>query len=132
MDSNEVKKSMAIAIAGGITISFAPTLYILSEANPLTGAFFRMFYALPFLGFLIWFRGSLDSRSVNTRLIAVAAGIIFALDFVSYHSAVDWIGTGIGTLIGNSQVIIVTLMSCLLYTSPSPRDATLSRMPSSA
>ena len=47
MDSNEVKKSMAIAIAGGITISFAPTLYILSEANPLTGAFFRMFYALP-------------------------------------------------------------------------------------
>ena len=36
MDSNEVKKSMAIAIAGGITISFAPTLYILSEANPLT------------------------------------------------------------------------------------------------
>ena len=25
-----------------------------------------------------------------------------------------------------------TLMSCLLYTSPSPRDATLSRMPSSA
>ena len=111
MDSNEVKKSMAIAIAGGITISFAPILYILSEANPLTGAFFRMFYALPFLGFLIWFRGSLDTRSVNTRLIAVAAGIIFALDFVSYHSAVDWIGTGIGTLIGNSQVIIVTLMS---------------------
>ena len=25
-----------------------------------------------------------------------------------------------------------TIMSCLLYTSPSPRDATLSRMPSSA
>ena len=27
---------------------------------------------------------------------------------------------------------LVTLMGCLLYTSPSPRDATLSRMPSSA
>ena len=26
----------------------------------------------------------------------------------------------------------VVLISCLLYTSPSPRDATLSRMPSSA
>ena len=25
-----------------------------------------------------------------------------------------------------------TFLSCLLYTSPSPRDATLSRMPSSA
>ena len=29
-------------------------------------------------------------------------------------------------------VIAATLKSCLLYTSPSPRDATLSRMPSSA
>ena len=27
---------------------------------------------------------------------------------------------------------VVPYMSCLLYTSPSPRDATLSRMPSSA
>jgi len=26
----------------------------------------------------------------------------------------------------------IGIMSCLLYTSPSPRDATLSRMPSSA
>ena len=27
---------------------------------------------------------------------------------------------------------VITIYSCLLYTSPSPRDATLSRMPSSA
>ena len=27
---------------------------------------------------------------------------------------------------------VLKLMTCLLYTSPSPRDATLSRMPSSA
>ena len=32
---------------------------------------------------------------------------------------------------GNS-IFIVQSISCLLYTSPSPRDATLSRMPSSA
>ena len=32
------------------------------------------------------------------------------------------------------QIIVLDkmLLSCLLYTSPSPRDATLSRMPSSA
>ena len=30
------------------------------------------------------------------------------------------------------MVIFVSLYTCLLYTSPSPRDATLSRMPSSA
>ena len=36
-------------------------------------------------------------------------------------------------LYGNVQLDFVDgLLSCLLYTSPSPRDATLSRMPSSA
>ena len=43
----------------------------------------------------------------------------------------------IGTILeegkGNIKRIIVThTHNCLLYTSPSPRDATLSRMPSSA
>ena len=30
------------------------------------------------------------------------------------------------------EVVLVEFEDCLLYTSPSPRDATLSRMPSSA
>jgi len=106
---------MAIAMFGGIVVSFAPILYAVSNANPLTGAFFRMVYALPFLLLIILFRRAKDSRSTNTRLIALLAGFAFSLDFLGYHSTVDWIGAGIGTLIGNSQVIIVTLMSWWLF-----------------
>ena len=47
----------------------------------------------------------------NKRRIAIFAGLILALDFVAYHSAIDYVGSGIATLIGNSQVIIVTLFS---------------------
>ena len=115
MESPNLQKSMAIAMFGGVVVSFAPIIYALSDANPLTGAFFRMAYALPFLLIIIWFRKADDSRSTNTRLIAVVAGFAFSLDFLAYHSTVDWIGTGIGTLIGNSQVIIVTLMSWWLF-----------------
>ena len=115
MESPDLQKSMAIAMFGGVVVSFAPIIYALSNANPLTGAFFRMVYALPFLLMIIWFRGAEDSRSTNTRLIAIIAGFAFSLDFLAYHSTVDWIGTGIGTLIGNSQVIIVTLMSWWLF-----------------
>tara|TARA_B100000575_G_scaffold64534_1_gene49525 strand:+ start:708 stop:1589 length:882 start_codon:yes stop_codon:yes gene_type:complete len=106
---------MGIAMFGGVVVSFAPILYALSDANPLTGAFFRMAYAIPFLLLIIWFRKAKDPRTTNTRLIAVIAGFAFSLDFLAYHSTVDWIGTGIGTLIGNSQVIIVTLMSWWLF-----------------
>ena len=40
---------------------------------------------------------------------------------------VDFVDDKNGFLVGSNRLII-----CLLYTSPSPRDATLSRMPSSA
>ena len=41
-------------------------------------------------------------------------------------------GGGGGGRIGGGKVFFTILVTCLLYTSPSPRDATLSRMPSSA
>ena len=115
MESANLQKSMGIAMFGGVVVSFAPILYALSDANPLTGAFFRMLYAIPFFLLIIFLRKDTDTRSINTRLIAVIAGFAFSLDFLAYHSTIDWIGTGIGTLIGNSQVIIVTLVSWWLF-----------------
>ena len=44
-------------------------------------------------------------------MLAFSAGLLLAIDFAGYHSAIDYIGSGIATLIGNSQVIIVTLVS---------------------
>ena len=63
-------------------------------------------------------------------------GIDFAGDVISLNTS-----TGVGTLIGASGVpgpsSLVSsgagvFYTCLLYTSPSPRDGLLSRMPSSA
>ena len=48
---------------------------------------------------------------------------------VTVHSGTS---DGEATLIGSNNYILAYCHICLLYTSPSPRDATLSRMPSSA
>ena len=42
------------------------------------------------------------------------------------------LGCGLGLLLAHAVAAHDTGNTCLLYTSPSPRDATLSRMPSSA
>ncbi|MAK40652.1 MAG: hypothetical protein CL993_02865 [Euryarchaeota archaeon] len=110
-NTSERKKVMIIALLGASAISFAPLFYTYSSANPLTGAFFRMFYALPVFMIMIFLLRFQDNRNLRTRIIAILAGFILALDFVAYHSAIDYVGSGIATLIGNSQVIIVTLFS---------------------
>ena len=111
MATAEDRRTMLIALAGATVISFAPLLYIRSDTTPLTGAFYRMLYALPLLGLLVWTSKKEDPRESNSRWLAFGAGILLAIDFAGYHSAIDYIGSWIATMIGNSQVIIVTLVS---------------------
>ena len=119
---------MLIALAGAVAISFSPVLYVFSGTNPSTGAFFRMLYALPALALLAYLVRSSDTRSSRTRWMAFGAGLILAPDMLSYHSSMIFIGIGIATLIGNSQVIIVTLASWKLF-GEKPNPAILISLP---
>ena len=55
-----------------------------------------------------------------------------AIDKVEAWGQVINVGSGRETSVAALAELIVGLMSCLLYTSPSPRDLSTSRMPSSA
>jgi len=119
---------MLIALAGAVAISFSPVFYVYSNTNPSTGAFFRMLYALPALALLAYLVRKSDTRSSRTRWTAFGAGLILAPDMLSYHSSMIFIGIGIATLIGNSQVIIVTLASWKLF-GEKPNQAILLSLP---
>ena len=76
--------------------------------------------------------GSGYSAGGNT-LTNTGVGISTTTSFTDF-SDTSWTSasfTARGCLIYNSSSV-TGLTACLLYTSPSPRDATLSRMPSSA
>ena len=76
--------------------------------------------------------------------LKVTCGIIFPdifyADFSTLHQQIfDLINSGARKIaiaaprgIGKTSIARAMAMSCLLYTSPSPRDRTRSRMPSSA
>ena len=122
------RRTMLVALAGAVAISFSPVFYIYSDTNPSTGAFFRMMYALPALALLAFLVRKADTRSSRTRWTAFGAGLILAPDMLSYHSSMIFIGIGIATLIGNSQVIIVTLASWKLF-GEKPNPAILLSLP---
>ena len=128
MSADSDRRTMLIALAGAVTISFSPVLYVYSDTNPSTGAFFRMLYALPALALLAYLVRKSDTRSSRTRWTAFGAGLILAPDMLAYHSSMIFIGIGIATLIGNSQVIIVTLASWKLF-GEKPNQAILVSLP---
>ena len=51
------------------------------------------------------------------------------LDLIPFRSSADDMSEALGMFTGDKEV---EFRGCLLYTSPSPRDGLLSRMPSSA
>jgi drug/metabolite transporter (DMT)-like permease len=122
------RQALIFALGGAISVSFSPVFYIFSDTNPSTGAFFRMLYALPALAILAYLTRSNDQRSSRTRWMAFGAGLILAPDMLSYHSSMIFIGVGIATLLGNSQVIIVTLVSWRLF-GERPNPAILMSLP---
>ena len=59
-------------------------------------------------------------------------GTLVAEGASSQQNAMDYFASVYASEVPGAQLAYTPSGSCLLYTSPSPRDATLSRMPSSA
>ena len=77
--------------------------------------------------------------SVRAALTAGATAVEWDLQvsasgtpYLFHDDSLDRTTNGVGLFAESTDAVIDRLEACLLYTSPSPRDATLSRMPSSA
>jgi drug/metabolite transporter (DMT)-like permease len=90
--------------------------------TPATATAFRCLYGLPILalvGYLEHRRyGALPRRAI---WLAVIAGVFFAGDLLSWHHAVDQVGAGLATVLGNLQVIVVAFVAWLVLGERPPR-----------
>jgi drug/metabolite transporter (DMT)-like permease len=117
------------AILGALAIAFSGIFYRWSGVSPSTGVVFRCLYGLPILVLVAaaeWRRlGPMPRRTV---VMSAAAGGLFAVDLVSFHYAVNDIGAGLGTVMGNLQVVIVAFAAWALW-GERPRREVLVALP---
>ncbi|MGZ8688812.1 MAG: DMT family transporter [Gaiellaceae bacterium] len=115
------------ALLGAVAIAFSGILFRYADVSASTGAFFRCFYALPALAVLgIVEDRRLGPRSRRARLYAVLAGAFFAADLVLWHHSIEYVGAGLATVLGNTQVLMVGLLAwALLSERPSNRALVL-------
>ena len=115
MQRRLVETPVLAALVGAFCIAFSGILFRLAHVSPSTGAVFRCVWALPPLW---WLARREDSRygprSRRTRLLAAVAGAFFAVDLVAWHHAVEEVGAGLATVLGNLQVVLVGPIAWLL------------------
>jgi drug/metabolite transporter (DMT)-like permease len=110
------RRIVLIAIAGALIISTSAPLVRLSGVSPATSALFRCAYAVPPMLILAWLeRRRLGPLPRKGLLFAWAAGVVFALDLLFWHHAIDYVGAGLATVLGNLQVFIVAFAAWGLF-----------------
>jgi drug/metabolite transporter (DMT)-like permease len=114
------------ALVGAMFIAFSGIFYRFAEVSPATATVFRCFYGLPILAFVAYLEhrryGPLPNLVVRLSIIA---GVFFAADLLSWHHAVDAVGAGLATVLGNMQVLIVGVVAWLVFGERPPRSAVL-------
>jgi drug/metabolite transporter (DMT)-like permease len=117
----------ALLAAGAIAAS--GVIYRFSDVTADTATFFRAFYGLPLLVLV----AALERRRssplpMRARLLSVVAGAFFALDLFFWHHAIDAVGAGMATVLGNLQVVIVAIAAWLIF-GERPTRRTLAALP---
>jgi drug/metabolite transporter (DMT)-like permease len=106
------RRPAAVAVAGALTIAFSAILVDLADVEPATAAIFRCAYALPVLGLLAWLEDRrYGRRPTRERRLAIPAGIFFAADLIFWHHAIQDVGAGLATVLGNLQVVVVPFVA---------------------
>ena len=118
----------AAVAAGAVCISSTAVLMRLAAASASITAFGRCLFALPVLGVLAWLerrpgrgpglgsgrRQGAPPMPSRRRWLARLAGVVLAADLIVWDHAIAEIGAGLGTVVGNLEVLIISLLAWLI------------------
>jgi drug/metabolite transporter (DMT)-like permease len=106
----------AAAAAGAVCISSSAVLMRLAGTSASLTALGRCVFALPVLGGLAWIERRQGAAPVSSRRrwLARLAGVILAADLIVWDHAIGAIGAGLGTVVGNLEVLIISLLAWLI------------------
>ncbi len=117
------------ALTGAVAIAFSGILFRYADVSASTGAFFRCLYALPPLLVLAVLEDRrLGPRRRRARWLAVIAGAFFAADLILWHHSIEYVGAGLATVLGNTQVLMVGLLAWMLL-DERPSNRALAAIP---
>ena len=123
------RRPVLVVLGGALAIAFSGILFRLANVSASTGAFYRCAWALPPLWLLArWEDSRFVPRPRRARVLAWSAGGFLAADLVLWHNAIEQVGAGLATVLGNTQVVLVGLVTWLVLRER-PSNASFAAIP---
>jgi drug/metabolite transporter (DMT)-like permease len=128
--SSPAGRPVAAAVLGAACISSSAVVMRLAGSSASMTALGRCGIALPVLALLAWLerRRGTAGLTPRGRWLARVAGVFLAVDLIVWSHAITDIGAGLGTVITNLQVVIVTLLAWAVL-GERPRSSALIALP---
>jgi drug/metabolite transporter (DMT)-like permease len=107
-EAERLPRAAGAAVLGALCIAFSAVFVRLADVSPAAAAVWRCAYAVPVLAALAaWERRRYGPREPGQQRLALIAGVLFAADLIFWHQSIADVGAGLGTVLGNLQVVMV-------------------------
>ena len=117
--TSQVKRlTLLTLIIGAVLISFSGVWVKIAHVAPNVSAFYRVFIGGIALVLAAVYRRELRWPGIRHLLLSLLCGIMLALDLWLYHSSIEYIGPGLGTILPNFQVFILAAVGVLFLKEP--------------
>jgi drug/metabolite transporter (DMT)-like permease len=96
-------------------ISFSAVFVKLAHVGPTAAGFYRVFFGAIVLLVVVVARREPLWRGATPMWLAVAAGVFFSADLISWHRSIFYIGPGLSTLLANFQVFFLAIIGVVAF-----------------
>jgi drug/metabolite transporter (DMT)-like permease len=109
------RQAYSLLIVGSILISLSAVFVKIADVGPtVAGVYRNLFGAAALLLFALWRRDVLW-RGLTPLLYALLAAAFFAGDLFFWHRSIHYIGPGLATILGNSQVFVMAIVGIFVF-----------------
>jgi drug/metabolite transporter (DMT)-like permease len=102
-------------VAGAFLISFSAVFVKLAHVGPTAAGFYRVFWGTVILLPIVLLRKEKLWCGWASFALAMACGILFALDLGWWHRSINYVGPGLATILGNFQVFCLAAVGIFLF-----------------
>jgi len=109
------RQGVLLLVLGSILISFSGVFVKVAAVSPTVAGVYRTVFGALALLLIAAIRRDALWRGWRPFLFALLAALFFAGDLFFWHRSIHYIGPGLATILGNSQVIVLALVGVLVF-----------------